>query len=341
LRARPKAIFHCRGSGRDGDAIALVRSLKGLDFLAACETLTGRPAPAGLSLVDREELERRDAERRAEAEKRETQASDFREAERRRLYRWWRGAQPAQGTAAEAYLERRSVGLPPGAAIRFAPDAKLHASGARDAAVIHTGPAMMAAIVGPDGRFSGLHLTWIDLAEHDGKARVADPETGEIEAAKKVRGSQKGGRIELVRCADPERLVLGEGIEEVLSVWRALAAHEWDLSRTAFWSSINMQNLGGPAVGSIPHPQRKPDALGRMRARRIPSETPDPAGPAIPVPVSVRELVLLGDGDSDRFLTETCLRRAARRYARRGRTIRFVWSPEGRDWNSVLREAAA
>src|SRR5690606_36500822 len=91
------------------------------------------------------------------------------------------------------------------------------------ARVIHRGPAMLAAIVGPDGAFSGLHITWIDLAQPKGKALIIDPDTGEELASKKVRGLKKGGRIELIRSASPHTLVLGEGIETVLSVWTALA----------------------------------------------------------------------------------------------------------------------
>jgi polyphosphate kinase len=38
---------------------------------------------------------------------------------------------------------------------------------------------MVAPIVRADGKFSGLHFTWIDLTQPSGKASIADPETGE------------------------------------------------------------------------------------------------------------------------------------------------------------------
>jgi hypothetical protein len=81
-----RAIFHCRGSGKGGDVIALVQYLDGLDFLAACEALTGRPPPRGESRTDPRELARRAEERRARAAASEAKAASFREAERRRLY---------------------------------------------------------------------------------------------------------------------------------------------------------------------------------------------------------------------------------------------------------------
>jgi putative DNA primase/helicase len=40
-----KQVFNCRGCGKSGDAIALVEFLDGVDFVRACETLTGEPAP--------------------------------------------------------------------------------------------------------------------------------------------------------------------------------------------------------------------------------------------------------------------------------------------------------
>jgi hypothetical protein len=42
-----KQVFNCRGCQTGGDVIDLVRHLDGLDFVAACTTLTGRPPPNG------------------------------------------------------------------------------------------------------------------------------------------------------------------------------------------------------------------------------------------------------------------------------------------------------
>ncbi|HZG69202.1 MAG TPA: CHC2 zinc finger domain-containing protein, partial [Herpetosiphonaceae bacterium] len=47
-----KRIFNCRQCGQGGDVINLVKFIDGVDFLQACEILTGRPAPRGPSTVD-------------------------------------------------------------------------------------------------------------------------------------------------------------------------------------------------------------------------------------------------------------------------------------------------
>ena len=62
---------------------------------------------------------------------------------------------------------------------------------------------------------------------------------------------------------------------------------------------------------------------------------------ALSIPDSVEELILLGDGDSEQLLTECAMERAARRYAKDGRTIRIAFAPSGLDFNDVLRGQAA
>jgi len=338
-----KQIFNCRACG-GGDVIRLVQKVTGCDFLAACERLAGAapprgqghmPSPAALAA-----LEEARARKRAEAE---AKAAQWRERERTRLWGTWSKADAAAGSPVEAYLGVRGVPLPPGAHLRFAPDHILWGEPAdngcgRARPVLHRGPAMLAAIADPDGRFCGLHATWISLADPDGKARVLDPETGELAPAKKTRGSLNGGRIELVRHRAPRRLVLGEGIETVLSVWAALAAAGEDCSDTAFWTSISLANMGGKALASAPHPTKTVTGRdGVERPWKVPGPDPDPAAAAIPIPETVGELFLLGDGDSDRFLTETALVRAARRFARPGLTIRAAFAPDGMDFNTLWR----
>jgi hypothetical protein len=47
--------------------------------------------------------------------------------------------------------------------------------------------------------------------------------------------------------------------------------------------------------------------------RRVPGPQPDFDAPGIVVPANVNDVVLLGDGDSDRFNTERSLARASLR----------------------------
>ena len=49
------------------------------------------------------------------------------------------------------------------------------------------------------------------------------------------------------------------------------------------------------------------------RPQRVAGPEPDLNQPGIAIPDSVRDLVLLGDGDSDRFLTQCFIARAAKR----------------------------
>jgi hypothetical protein len=94
--------------------------------------------------------------------------------------------------ARRALSRRRALPIPAGAALRQLADHP-YFEAKRE---IWRGPAMIAAIVGPDGVFRGGHVTWID-PESFGKAEIVDPETGEVLPAKKVRGSKSGNHIAL------------------------------------------------------------------------------------------------------------------------------------------------
>jgi DNA primase len=48
-----KQEWHCRGCAKGGDIIALLQHLDGVDFNAACESLTGEPRPSKPNGKDR------------------------------------------------------------------------------------------------------------------------------------------------------------------------------------------------------------------------------------------------------------------------------------------------
>lgn len=354
---RRKNLFFCRAGGAGGSPIDLVRHVTDLPFMDAVERVTGEKPPtlertetpaerqAREARLEREEL---DAQaRRADQEK---QAADFRERERAAAFRIWRDGLPITGTLAEAYLRRRGVSAPPEAALRFMADAPFY--DASENRVVFRGPCMLAAMVRPDGRFSCLHRTWIDLDDPKGKKRVVDPKTGELTSAKKMRGSKKGASILLARDASRpiRRVFLSEGIENCLSVWIDLVERQSPLLEGAeFRAAGDLGNLSGRAAEMVAHPtETLVDAKGRVRKKRVPGPRPVEPDPdaTIGLPENCAELWLVGDGSSEPFFTRCALERAAARFARDrdGLTIKLVMADAGVDFNDMrLRaiEAAA
>lgn len=330
----------CAACHEGGDIIRLVEKVEGCDFRAAIERLGGRVAIDATR--QREIFEERERKRLA----REKASANYREAERKRLFQTWKSAAPIHGTIAARYLDGRGLQLPehcPG--LRFLPSMaywhgeQLDERGRKSPRQIHAGPAMCGAFIRPDGKFGGLHLTWLSTSDLDEKidmpvkAEILDPDSGEVLNSKKMRGSKTGAYIAIVMHDAPRRLVIGEGIETVLAVWTSLADAGERLDDTAFWAAGDLGNMAGRATASIAHPMlKRPNG----HAVRVPGDTPDPDDPGLSIPGSVAELVLLGDGDSETVLTEFAMRRAARRYASPRRTIRIAFAPQGLDFNDLL-----
>jgi hypothetical protein len=322
-RARDSTSFDCDADGwrcavchDGGDVIKLVALCHGLDprtdFLEAVRLLGG---VAKLSPERAAELER---ERQIRQRRHEQEASEFRERERRKAFDMWNAAERWAGTPVEQYLKLRGLEqLPEWLPLRYAPmvayfhGEQVNEYGRKAPSPIYRGRAMMAAITNADGVFRAVHCTWLDLDRPNGKAQILDPGTGDELPSKKVRGSKKNV-IRLVDVgAGANRLIIGEGVETVLSVWSALTQSGRDLSAISFWSAIDLGNLAGKAAASVPHPILKD---GRGRPRRVPGPEPDFDAPGIIVPSGVNDIVLLGDGDSDRFNTECSLARASMRF---------------------------
>lgn len=355
-----KNVWLCRASGEGGDAIALAMHIDGTEFLAAVETITGQPPPDRASWLTESErrsmaarAEKQAADEEARRREREADSAWFRERERRAAFEIWNAACAIRGTVAEDYLALRGIDAAAGARLRFHPHQDYYdrprACGGR---IVHEGPALIAAIEGPDGKFAGCHRTWIDLARPNGKAVIIHRSTGEILPAKKVRGSVKGGSILLVPGdVDDDfsghrhgayRLFLGEGIETVLAVYMALKLEASPLlDGSEFRAAIFLGNISGRAAGRVRHPsETRIDKRGRVRPHFVPNNEllDDPAWPVIPIAVSVRELVLLGDGDSEPFFTRMALERAGKRFARAypRLVIRLCNAAPGKDFNDML-----
>ena len=331
----------CAVCSDGGDAIRLLQKATGCDFKGAIDRLGG---PRTLSPDETVRL----SQKRAAEEKRRLAAQErYRAQAIAAAERLWRQGCDPRGFATADYLRTRGCLVPASGAIRHHQDVgyfdgeTVDERGERVARQIHRGPAMLAAITDNAGAFRAIHITWLQPDPHGAaKAMITDPDTGEILPAKKVRGSKDGGKIVLREGGPaPRRLFIGEGIETVMSVGVALARTGALRDDDAFWSSVDLGNLGGPASATVPHLTL---LTKTGRPQRIPGSEPlfeengQPVN-AIRVPVSVEHLVLLGDGDSDPFLTRTALERAAKRHARPGLTITTAFAPAGMDFNDLLR----
>jgi hypothetical protein len=328
-------VFNCRSFG-GGDVIAMVQHVCAVPFMMACEIINGDQMPQADKQISAGELARAAEQREHDrvARDREQQRYDNlkRERERRAAYDMWTGGAALFGSPAEAYL-RRARGIDPlperlllryASSVAFFLGEEVNKAGRTVPRVIWRGPVMLAPIVDRDGKFQGVHRTWLDLEQPGGKARIVDPADGEVLPSKKVRGTVESNTIRLIDPLAPRQLFIGEGIETVLSVWTALHRVGRDLKDAAFWCAVSLHNLGGPALHSL---------------HGTPGPEPDLDAPAIHIPDSVADVVLLGDGDSDRFVTQCAHARATKRHTRDGRIVRTAWAPEGKDFNDLVRAA--
>lgn len=335
---KAKNVFLCRTSGAGGDPIALVQHVHQCSFADAIEHLTGekplatatrRPAPS------------------------DDDKNEWREKARLRAWKIWRNGAPIEpergGHWVRDYLALRAIPFPAWRikALREVSSlAYWHRAKAGDEfKVIHSGPAMLAAITGPDGHFIGVHRTWLDLSRPNGKAAIPDPAGDDTLDAKKVEGSQKGGKIVLREGDENLCLALGEGIETALS-WAEMqaSAHAGYLAKPALWVGINIGNIAGKAAEMIPHPSLMlTDRIGRQRRQKVGGHEPDLADTdCLQIPADdFEKLILLGDSDSDRFTTQAAMLRARNRFELTGHDAAIDWAPDGQDFNDVLRGMAA
>lgn len=314
-----KNLFNCRICGAAGDQIKLVEIVRGVSFPDALEWLCGpRPelTPAEIAERDRRARENEARQKRA--------AEKYRREAIARARRIWQEGVPAEGTPVRGYLARRGItaamlpSLP--ICLRFHPALPYMVEiGGGAWREIHRGPAMLAAVQGPDGKFCGVHRTWIDLDRPKGKLVVAHPETGESLPSKKMEGTKKGGAIRLQPDSVAGRMVMAEGIETTFSAMAGGA-----MSDAAFWCGVDLGNMAGHRM------------LGKgQKYAGIPDMTDTEA--FVP-PAWVRELVFIQDGDSEPRLTRAKLLSGLRRAKARspGLVARIVPVPEGMDLNDVL-----
>lgn len=321
-------VFNCRGFG-GGSYIDAVMHIDDCDFLTACETMTGRPAPA------RPKRQRKAAAKPAQ-ERREAPPpsdgptpTDDNESRRSRRLRGKAGdlfdsGRPIEGTHAAAYFEARGISVSPSWThdLRFVarlPYYGFASPDAEDQGELGEFPAILAAIRNGAGDIIGVHRTYLDPNE---PRKLKAPGDASRNASKKVFGKAGGGIIWLSKPAPV--LIIGEGIETSRSGYQlGLGGDD-----PAVAAAYSLGNLAGGSTGSQPHPS--------IKRRSIPNGVPDPERPGAPVPDEVEEIIILGDGDSDRPTTLAFLLTAARRWKSEGRKVFVSMAPDEKDWNDVL-----
>ena len=125
-----------------------------------------------------------------------------------RARRLWAACRPLAGTHAERYLRERAIARSRFPALRFHP--RLHY---RDETGFRRFPALVAAVTEPGGYVTGVHRTWLD-PHRPAKAPVAAP--------RKTMGRVYGLAVRFGRPAGGASLLVGEGLETVLSLLTAV-----------------------------------------------------------------------------------------------------------------------
>jgi CHC2 zinc finger len=329
-----KGIFLCRPSGESGDVIDLVVHAHGCTKAQALEFVTGRDLPVKPE-EPAEERRAREAKRahllaaaakRREQEERAAASRLMRDEEA--IAAVTARAVPIAGTHAEAYLRAR--GLTPArrltSDLRFVAELDYYGHAADgDKTLVHlaTLPAMVAVIRDVTGAMTGIHQTYLD-PKAPAKWR---PIGSRANKAKKIRGEAKGGMIRLGPIGD--KIAIGEGLESTLS-WHALGCGPEDISIAA---GISLGNLAGGWTGTLPHPTRK-GADGKPT--KIPNGVPDMSRPGVILPEGVREVILIGDGDSETLATRAAILTGAERFRAEGRVVATHFAPLGADFGDVL-----
>ena len=142
------------------------------------------------------------------------------------IERLWRACKPIGGTHAEAYLHARGIRCCRFPSLRYHP--KLHY---RDGNFTGAFPALVAAATDARGRLTGLLRTWLD-PEAPVKAPVQHP--------RKAMGRLFGSAVRFPPRSARCTLVVGEGIETVLSII------------TAYPGAGGAAALSAAGVGSFP-----------------------------------------------------------------------------------------
>ena len=139
-----------------------------------------------------------------------TPAPQDNEPLRRSARRLWHSSHPLAGTHAESYLKARGITECHYPSLRFHPSLYY-----REGDSTRQFPALVAAATDPTGRITGVHRTYLDPSR-PAKANVPNP--------KKALGDIIGSTVQFTSANSDTCLIVGEGIETVLSLLTAYPA---------------------------------------------------------------------------------------------------------------------
>lgn len=319
-----KGFYHCFGCGAHGSAVDFVMETEGLNFV---ETVTALALDAGLDVPGNvKPVERKQLKPVVCDETSVEENAKSRVTKRKKAYeKWGRGA-PLEGSIAETYLhEARGIPLETLRAtqsLRFAPVVEYWVKEDAGFECIWEGPALLAAMQWPDGKFAALHTTYL-LYDGSGKLSLCQP-SGKKYPAKKMSGTPTGAAIRLSEAGP--HMYVGEGIETTLSVMAA--------TEKPGWCAYSLDNICGAGIG-------KGKIDPRDERRKLPSEIPDMSRPGMLLPPVCEQVTYLGDGDTkDMLMLNAKLKRATRRMMQLGMKAEYAVSPMGTDFNDLIRGEA-
>ncbi|MFY0619309.1 DUF7146 domain-containing protein [Shimia sp.] len=302
------------------DMISLTQEYLKLSFPDALTALCGdRP-----SSVDPELQRKRQENQKRLADEAERNKNKYRDDAIKSARRIWRQSEyHPQHPMLLQYFEIRGIArallpdLPK--SLRFHPNLR-YAEWIKDRnawLTLHEGPAMVAAVVAPDGVGRAVHRTWLDLDQPMGKAKIEFE--GKVFDAKKVIGSKKGGAVPLSFADGAKTLVMAEGIETTMTAMIARPFPD-----AVFWAGVDLGNMSG-----------KMQRGKGLKYAGLPKL--DDAEAFVP-PEWVSRLVFVQDGDSDPRMTRAkCLSGLRRAQAKRPGIETLLVHPGGDfDLNDIL-----
>lgn len=322
--------FFCRKgcSAKGSGPIDLVMIVRRLEFIKAVEWLHGDLPEK----VSPEELKRRSELREKTRRDKEAKKNKYRDYALKQAREIWVRSRDHDRAPLYDYLALRGFTrdmlpmLP--TSLRYLPDHAYVVSrkidGKNQLITMHRGPAMIAAVQGPDDRLSCVHQTWLDLSRPQGKPVIEWD--GERQRNKLTRGSQSGAAIRLITPSSYETIVMAEGIETTLTA--AVAWADVLGPGAAYWAGI-----------SLPHMAGKMARVEGVRYSCAPDMT-DTDG--FYPPPWVKRLIFIQDGDSDAKATRAKLECGLRRAMARNPDCKgqIVHAGKGVDLNDVLMGAA-